>query len=572
MWAGVPRAASSGFLRRGIILVLMLAPAACGGGSESRQLDFSIIVPSGQVAAGAAQQLTVDTDEPVLWGVASSGAEAALEPPVYPVEVAPNGRYLVDATGAPWRVQADAGWTMSTEATAEQVDQYLATRRAQGFNSFYLHAMLHPGGYPDAHDPPRNRAGDAPFAVPDDFSSAGESAESERYWQWIDTIIEKAADHGMAVMLAYTYLGYSGGDQGWWNVVLAQPSRQALHDWGVWLGTRYEDDPNVIWLGLGDFTPPAGSEGALRVRAIAEGIKEAGATQLFLAETSPPDGIPGEVPDFGDLVDQNSFYGYGPDGDGAVYVTADRAWDAVPVKPAWMQEGTYEYEDNVGTFSGEPWDTRRARFWSVLAGGTAGDGFGSRDVWRWKDIPASLDSPGASYSTWAFDLFASMPWWELMPSGTAPGKAGVDLVTQGQGTWGELDYVTSAITEDHRWLLAYVPVTEEGARTLTVDMSAMAGESRAAWFDPASGTSLAIGDGYTNTGTREFTTPGTRGDDTDDWLLVVDASGDAPCGSITSDGTYTAPSVRPEGLRCAVTASLASDPGVVAREELILSG
>ena len=572
MLVGAP---SSGTTRRtrhaAAVLALLVTMVACGGGEDARELDFSIASPATSFEPGGTAQLTVDTEDPVLWGVSASGATAVLPPPTYPLEVSEDARHLVDSDGVPWRVQADGGWTMSSEATIEEVEEYLTTRRAQGFNSFYLHAMVHPGGYPDAHDPPRNQAGDAPFAVENDFSSAGTSPESERYWEWIDTIVEKAAEHDMAVMLAYTYLGFGGGEQGWWNEVLAQPSRQALHDWGVWLGNRFKDDPNILWLGLGDFTPPTGSEGALRVRAIAEGIKEAGATQLFLAEPSPPDGIPSEVPDFADLVDQNSFYGYGPEGNGAVYVTADRAWMATPTMPAWMQEGTYEFEDNVGSFSAEPWDTRRGRFWSVLAGGTAGDGFGSHDVWRWQDIPASLQSPGAAYSTYAFDLFASMPWWELTPSGTDADKAGVDLVTAGQGTWGELDYVTSALTSDREWLLAYIPVTEQDSRTITVDMTALAGEARARWFDPATGTFLPIGEGYPNTGTQEFTSPGKRGDDTDDWLLVVDSSGDTPCGSITSDGVYTAPTALPDGIECQITASLVDDPSVMARAPVTLT-
>ena len=86
-------------------------------------------------------------------------------------------------------------------------------------------------------------------------------------------------------MLAYTYLGFRGGDQGWYAEVLAQRDRQTLYDWGKWLGSRYRDASNVIWFGLGDFAPPDGSEGAARARAIADGIKAAGARQLVHGRT-----------------------------------------------------------------------------------------------------------------------------------------------------------------------------------------------------------------------------------------------------------------------------------------------
>jgi hypothetical protein len=451
---------------------------------------------------------------------------------------------------------------MSTNSTPAQVDRYLSIRHAQGFNAFYLMAMTHPEGYkPFTPNAPDDRSGNPPFATPGNFSTAGATTASRRYWAWVDSIVDKAAAQHMVVMLAYTYLGYEGGNQGWYQDVLAQPSEKSLYSWGEWLGRRYRDKPNVVWFGLGDFTPPNGSAGAARARAIAEGIKSSGASQLFMAEASSPDSIPSEVPSFGSVVDQNSFYGYGPGGLGAVYETADRAFGLSPAKPAWMEEGTYEYENTTGNFSAQPWDTRRGRFWSVLAGGTAGDGFGSRDVWRWKNIPRSLSSPGAHYSTLAFDLFASLPWWRLVPSGTKPGYAGKDLVPKGRGTWGQTDYITSATTTSHDWLLAYVPVTHRGKRSFTVAMNAMSGGTRARWFDPASGNYLAISNGYSfdNDGTRGFTTPGSRSDGTDDWLLVLDSTSKPRCGVISPTGLYTAPPITPRGIRCEITSAPRND-------------
>jgi hypothetical protein len=484
------------------------------------------------------------------------------------LKVSTNGRYLEDQHGRPWRVKADAAWLMSSKATPDEVDEYLAIRRAQGFNSFYLMAMVHPGGYlVAAPNAPNDWRGDPPFATPGAFSSAGATPASRRYWDWIDSIIDKAAARNMVVMLAYSYLGAGGGDQGWYQDILDQPGRRSLFDWGVWLGKRYKDRKNVIWFGLGDFTPPGGSEGSILTRTIAEGIRSAGAEQLFMAEPSAPDSIPSEVPGFGSIVDQNSFYGYGPNGSGTVYETASRAWTSSPTKPAWMQEGTYEYENNWGHFSGEPWDTRRGRFWSVLAGGTAGDGFGSKDVWQWQGIPKSLSSPGADYSRYAFDLFDSLPWWELEPSGSDGARAGLELIPAGRGEWGEPNYITSAVTSDREWLLAYVPVMREGQRMFSVAMSALDGRARARWFDPTSGNYIAISDGYeyANTGTRTFTTPGEHGDGTDDWVLVIDSTGTPTCGSITKTGVYTAPSTLLRGVTCGVTASLRSDPSVVER-------
>ena len=554
------------------MLSIALGLVGCWRGSTS-SADYTIEPKATALHPGETAQFSVTDEKSVLWGVAESRQRRLAQPPAYPLKVSANRRYLVDQQNRPWRVQADAAWLMSGAATPAEVDQYLEKRQQQGFNSFYLSAIVHPGGYESVPNAPNNLAGDPPFATPGDFSTAGSSPKSERYWAWIDSIIDKAAARDIVVMLSYTYLGNGGGNQGWYREVMAQPNQRALFDWGRWLGKRYKHKSNIIWFGLGDFAPEAASEGAQRSVAIAQGIKASGATQLFMAEAAPPDTLPGEDPDFGSIVDMNSFYGYGPDGVGTVYETGDRAWKSSPTKPAWMEEGTYEYESNYPHFSRKPWDTRRGRFWSVLAGGTAGDGFGSREAWQWEDLPDSLSTPGADYSSYAFQLFSTLPWWELRPSGTDPGYAGIHLILKGGGQWGELDYVASALTTDRKWLLAYAPVLEKGTRTFSVDMAAMAGRVRARWFDPATGNYLAISDSYEykNSGQRDFTTPGSRDDGTDDWLLVLDADGSPPCGSISTTGMYTAPASIPNGISCDVTATLRASPSVMARAPLRFS-
>lgn len=540
-----------------------------GAASCSPPRSLTIVPDQAELTAGSTVTFSMSTGDQANWAVGE--VPTAAHRTHFPVRLSTNRRYLVDADGVPWRIQADAAWLMTSEATPTQVDEYFSTRSAQGFNAAYVMAMVHAGDYEDAKHAPQDRRGDPPLARPDDYASAGQSPASQRYWAWMDEIIDKAAQRDMAVILAYNYLGWEGGAQGWFAVNAAQPSSSSLHLWGEWLGHRFKERANIIWLGLGDFSPPAGTDGALRARAVAEGIRDAGATQPMVAEPSGPDGIPGEDPTFGPLVDVNSFYGYGPEGRGPVYVTADRAWRGTPTRPAWMQEGPYEYENNSGHFSGEPWDTRRARFWSVLAGGTAGDGFGNRDIWRWRNLTAALATPGATYSQLAFDLFATLPWWLLQPSGVDAGFAGADLVPVGGGPWGGLDYITSARTSDRRWLLAYVPVTRSGPRTFSVTLDGMEGEVSAQWFDPTTGGYRPASDRpLAPSGRHAFTTPGDHADGTDDWVLVLRAGPASPCGTMTASGVYRAPAAVDQRTACRVTAALSSDPSVVATATVVI--
>ncbi|HEY6005002.1 MAG TPA: DUF4038 domain-containing protein [Anaeromyxobacter sp.] len=527
--------------------------------------SFTISPDPATVLVNGTQQFTVSPAAAVTWSVVQT---AATEAPAFPLALSANGRYVVDGNGRPWRVQADAAWFMTALATPAQVDTYLATRKAQGFNAFYLMSMVHPGGYAAVPNAPDDYAGHPPF------TGALWTTPNAAYWSNVDAIIDKAAAQGMVVMFAFEYLGYPSTNQGWHAEVNARSAADST-TWGTWLGNRYKTKGNLIWFALGDQTPdPAGPEPNVQAhhQAAIAAIQAAGASQLFMAEPMGGNSNPVmDAPAFASVLDLNSYYGYGPNGHGDCYPQADRAYRGVmPPKPVWVQEGGYEFENNTGGFTGQPYETRRTRFWSVLAGGTAGDGFGSRDAYQWISFPNGLGTPGAAFSKVAFELFATLPWWDLLPSGTGTGFAGKTLVTSGGGTNGGLDWVTSAVTSTGSHLLAYVPTTGgTGSRTLTIDMTAMKGSAQASWWDPASGAKTAIGT-FPNTGTQAFTSPGANAGGQNDWVLLLDAAGVGPCGTISGTGLYTAPAAVPIGGACRVRAALQANPSSVAYASVIV--
>jgi hypothetical protein len=553
-------------LRRVVVLAAAVASAAAcnrGGASQDGRGALAVSPPSADVELAATQSFVTAPAVAVTWEVTRVPFAA---PTAFPVRFSANGRYLEDQAGRPWRIQADAAWTMSAKATSAQVDTYLADRKAKGFNAFYLMAMVHPGGYASVPNAPANAAGALPFA------GAPFLSPSEPYWAFIDTIVDKAAAQGIAVMLAYDYLGWQGGSMGWATEVGALTEAQATA-WGTWLGNRYASRSNVIWFAAGDYRPPSGSPLERNVVATIRAIKAAGANQVFMAELNEYDDIPSlegayitttaDGPGPGRAM-TNSFYGYGPTCHYEVYATAASAYTASPTRPAFMQEGTYEgpNEDNchIGLVD-EVWSARRGRLWSVLGGATAGDGFGSNLVWSWQSFPASLQSPGSVQSSYAFALFAQLPWWDLLPSGAAAGRV---LVPSGGGSCASapFDCVTAAVTVDRSWLLAYYPGSDGGtaAATFSVDLGALSGPSRARWWNPRTGAWTAIATGLAVSGTRSFTTPGSNGGG-NDWLLVLDA-GANPCGSISASGLYQAPGALPAGSDCGVRAISVTDPNV----------
>ena len=103
-------------------------------------------------------------------------------------------------------VQRGRGMVHVLSGGTPEVDEYLDNRKLKGFNTVVLMLMTHLD--------PINRAGQGPFTVADDFSTPNEA-----YFSFIDATLDKAAAKGMVVLLAYTYLGYQGGDEGWWSMI-----------------------------------------------------------------------------------------------------------------------------------------------------------------------------------------------------------------------------------------------------------------------------------------------------------------------------------------------------------------
>lgn len=104
-------------------------------------------------------------------------------------------------------------------------------------------------------------------------------------------------------------------------------------------------------------------------------------------------------------------------------------------------------------------------------------------------------------------LFRSRPWYDLVPDQDHT------VVTDGLGEFNGMDYLAAGRTPDGKTVIAYVP----SRRTITVDMSKLAGQrARGWWFDPRSGQATEAGE-FLTTGQQQLTPPAEG-----DWVLVLD--------------------------------------------------
>ena len=78
---------------------------------------------------------------------------------------------------------------------------------------------------------------------------------NEAYFDHADWVLRRAAEEGFLVLLTPSYVGFDGGSQGWYAAMVANgPER--LREYGEYLGRRYRDFDNILWVHGGDYDPP----------------------------------------------------------------------------------------------------------------------------------------------------------------------------------------------------------------------------------------------------------------------------------------------------------------------------
>ncbi len=494
--------------------LLLLATASLGivsGGCRDRA------IPESQAAPGISATARL-AEAPHTVEAESSGPSDT-----FPLKLSANGRYLVTQKGTPFRIQGDSAQSLISNLTYAEAETYFADRQRKGFNAININLLEHKF----AVHAPANRNGDAPFRKPGDFSTPNEA-----YFAYADAILELAASHGMLVSLAPMYLGLDGGDEGWWSTLTSPANTQEIsYQFGVFLGNRYKRFKNIFWVIGGDYNPPPGSAGEIRLHRILEGIKAAGATQLWAGDWHAPC-LSTDEKAFTSLMDLNAVYTYGyPKHPGATYVEARKAYDFSPPHPAYLKETGYEDEKWV---PGDRASVRKYEYGAILGGATAGGFFGNRDIWGfatetwWSGYSfghepwqKALDSPGTLDMVRLGQFLDSVAWYDLIPSGLGGMRK---LVSEDGGTNQGSDQVTAAATADGRVLVAYVPAGSKVSSVVPIDVTALRGAARARWFDPTSGVFAEIPGGpFPNRGTRIFTTPGINAAGATDWVLLLQA-------------------------------------------------
>jgi hypothetical protein len=433
-----------------------------------------------------------------------STAEAGLPPdqpgPAFPLKVAEGGRYLVDRRGTPFLIAGESPQALMVNLSEQDAELFFANRQKHGFNAVWINLLCRSGtgGRADGS----TYDGLVPFQSPDDFRKPNDA-----YFERCDRMIRLAHKHGLLVILdpceTIDHLK-----------PMLKNGPKVCKEFGRYLGKRYQDVDNLLWMHGNDFQTWKDANHDAVVLALAQGIKETDRHHLHTIELDYL--VSGSRDDnrWARAIDLSAAYTYYPP-----YAQVLKDYNRQPVQPVVMIESDYEFEQNS-----TPAILRRQEYWSLLSG-AAGQLYGNGYTWPfkpgWKE---KLDTPGAKQMAHVQSLFSRRPWYKLVPDQKHT------VVTAGYGTFDGTntegnryvmtsDYVTAARTPDGALALAYVP----SPRTITVDMARLAGPASAQWYDPSRGTYLpADRTLLPNKGKKSFTPPGNNGDGDGDWVLVLE--------------------------------------------------
>ncbi|MBN2450770.1 MAG: glycoside hydrolase family 140 protein [Lentisphaeria bacterium] len=451
-----------------------------------------------------------------------------------------SGCYLQHEDGTPFFWLGDTAWQLFVALDRDETRHYLDNRAGKGFNVIQA-VLLGEYRYKLADrglGPTRN--GHLPLVDGDPARPLVNDGPGNDYWDDVENVLDEAARRGLYVGLLPVWgCNYVSGVSGSPGKPIFNTTNARTY--GRFLGERYREQPNIIWILGGDDNPVQKGDVRPVYRAMAEGIAE-GVTGKRPAWNQPHEAWDDVLMSFHPRGGQQSSrwlhqdawldlnmlqvgHGGGRNNPNSYrFIEADRGLQ--PPKPVLDAEPPYEDHPNWKDWrEAKPedrdavrfraFDVRQAAYWSVLSG-AAGYTYGHHAVWpfyvegshpiNFPDRPwtDAIDRPGARQMTHVRKLFETYTLDRLVPDQTQnlDGSPAIRVARDVRGTF----------------LLAYTP---EG-HPLRLDLTPLVpGERRATWYDPRTGQVRDAAEVPPGRQQHTFDPPGGPAPG-NDWILIVE--------------------------------------------------
>ncbi len=418
------------------------------------------------------------------------------------LKVSRNKRFLVHQDCTPFFYLGDTAWELFHRLNRPEARKYLENRRQKGFTVIQAVVLAELDGLntPNAY-------GDKPLIDNDP------ARPNAKYFNHVDYIVAQAQKRGIYIGMLPTWGDKVTKAWGKGPVVFNKDNARL---YGRFLGRRYRDKPNIIWILGGDRVADDAED---IWRAMAVGIRQGGGGKHLM--TYHPQGGRTSAQWFHNdaWLDFNMLQsGHGrfnlPN-----YEKVAADYNRKPVKPCLDGEPRYEdhpvnWKPTGGWF--DDFDVRQAAWWALFAG-AFGHTYGCHDIWQmyapgrqpissarnnWYDV---LDLPGAQDMMHVRNLMESRPFLSRVPDQSLIIEGQTDGMAHIQATRGD------------GYAFVYIPT----GKTVKVRLGAISGRTlKAWWFNPRTGSAKYIAK-FPNRSAWKFDPPGhpARGNA---WILVLD--------------------------------------------------
>ncbi len=422
-------------------------------------------------------------------------------------KISENKRYLLK-NDKPFFWMGDTAWELFHRLDREDAEYYLKKRAQQGFTVVQAVVLAEFDGLQVP-----NVYGDKPLIDNDP------TKPNEAYFKHVDYIIDKAHEYGITIGLLPTWgdklnKGTWGKGPEVFEVANATP-------YGKWVGLRYKNKPNIIWILGGDRNPRPGTKDVEVWRAMASGIVDGvGHQNQALITYHPQPNREGSSEWFHqeDWFDFNMFQ-TGHCRDAAIYDLIQSAYQRNPTKP--VIDGEPIYEDHPVCFNANDlgtsnaYDVRKSAYLDLFAG-AFGHTYGCHDIWQmytpnreavngphvyWQQ---AIELPGAKQMRHVRKLLESRNVLDRVPDQSLIVENNLSAHERIQATRGkDYAFVYSAIGKPFTLSLGKISGTEVNTH----------------WYNPRTGNTEFV-EKIENKGSRIFTPPGKGYGQ--DWVLILD--------------------------------------------------
>jgi hypothetical protein len=437
------------------------------------------------------------------------------------LRVSANKRFLITADGKLFFYLGDTAWELFHKLNRNDAYTYLSDRASKGFNVIQCVVLAEMNGLTEA-----NTNGDLPF------QNLDPNRPNEAYFQHVDALVKMGASMGLYMAMLPTWGAWVGKENHPLFPSIQLFNAESAKAYGLFLGRRYRNTPNIIWV-LGGDRNPTGFEQVWE--AMAQGLQEGDGRSHLI--TYHPTG----------QMSSSKFWQNAPWLDFNMVQTGHAArfinsydfiahdYNLKPIKPTFDSETNYEdagvsFHTSNGIFS--DYDVRVSSYFSVFAGGF-GITYGCNSIWQmysggpsvlntkrtWKE---SLNLPGSFQMRYLKHLMESRPFLTRIPDQQVLLLSGSSLVETETKSNQHVQATRDGTVgnKDATYIMLYLPVGK-GVRVNTSFINSK--RLKVWWYDPRQGTALPVGE-TENKGEYEpsWNTLPWHTSAGPDWVLVID--------------------------------------------------